>query len=231
MLKQPPTLLLFDANAPTLKNDYAPAIAQVKSDKYRKTNSELLALNQYPTVTRHIPNCFSAAFFISSFGLFFLNKKKFNPEPIAHVFSSYGGNCLYYEYRLYHLLQATRQPTKDMLAKIQAHVQRIEQANELAKKRGHEPAQVLEQILELRRLDNCTLAEALCRAVFGYMGYYYDLQKHFLHYEFANGLDCQIYHLTRYLELLDTLPEYEHLPEAQRDEQLRVIFSDYLNIK
>ena len=231
MPKQPPIPLLFDANVPTLKNNYEPAIAQVKSDKYQKNNSEPLALNQYPTVSRHLPNCFSARVFVSFFGLFFLNKKKFNPEPIAHVFSSYGGNCLYYEYRLYHLLQATREPAKDMLAKIQTHVQRIEQANELAKKRGHDPAQVLEQILELRRLGNCTLADVLCRSVFGCMSYYYDLQKMFLHYEFANGLDCQIYHLTEYLELLDTLPEYEYLPEAQRDEQLRVIFQNYLKLE
>lgn len=226
MPKQPPIPLLFDANAPTLKNNHEPIKAQIASSKHKSRNPKNIK-----TIKRHLLNYFSVNAFMDKFLLFALDKKKFDPHPPAHIYQSTMVNSSWYEYHLIDLLQATRQPIKDMLAKIQAHIQRIEQANELAKKREYDPQETIAQIAQLYKGGMGDVGESICRAAFGYMGYYADLKKCFLRYQFANGLDCQIYHLTRYLELLDTLPEYEHLPEAQRDEQLRVIFSDYLNIK
>lgn len=220
-------VLLFDADAPTLPNDYQPSVAQVKSGKYRKTNN---SSDDIKTIYRHLPNYFSAKAFLSKFIFFPIPSKAFNPEPIAHIYSSKMVNSFWYEYHLLYLLQATQQPARDMLAHIKAHAERIEQANELAKKRGYGPEQTIAQIAKLYKGGMGDVGEATCRAAFGYMGYYADLNKAFLSYKFAESLDGQIAHLNSYLELLDTLPQYEQLPEAQRDEQLRVIFSDYLNL-
>lgn len=236
----PAPALLFDADAPTLPNDYQPGVAQVKSGKYRKANGESLhttiANKQiYPTITKHLPHYYNFTQFCKSFSLFNLGKD-FEPTP-AHLFNNYRSNNFYYEYRLLDLLKATREPAENLLAKIRQSngYLGIEQANQ-----WYNANQEIDKLYKLYSSTdddpnhpNKLIADSLVKVVFGCSKFWEDFHKRFVKQSVAlygNVFD-QIETITRYLELLETLPQYEQLPEAQRDEQLRDIFSDYLNLK
>lgn len=232
MPKQPPTPLLFDANAPTLKNNHEPIKAQIASTKHKSRNPESIK-----TIKRHLPNYFSVDAFIGGFLLFALNKKNFDPHPPAHIYQSAMVNSSWYEYHLIDLLQATRQPAENLLAKMRQSYGylAVEKANQWynAKQEIDKLYQLYSSTDDDPNHPNKLLADSLVKAVFGYSNFWADYHKRFVRQSvvlYVNVFD-QIETITRYLELLNTLPEYEHLPEAQRDEQLRVIFSDYLNIK